>query len=160
MEIQGAGGSGAKNSSDPDYCNTGSGGGYAKKFLDVSSISTSTITVGSGGPAMTSNDSGTAGGASSWADGTNTITGSGGLGGTSDSATGGTASGGDVNVAGGPSTYKENGGFSFFSPGPIKRYAHNTSVSATPSYGGGGMGAYNATSGAGANGIVIVWEYK
>ena len=160
MEVQGAGGSGSKHSSEADYSNTGSGGGYAKKFLDVSSISTSTITVGSGGPAASSNGNGNAGGLSSWADGTNTITGSGGLGGTSDSATGGTASGGDVNVAGGPSTYKENGGFSFFSPGPIKRYTSGGTATATPSYGGGGMGAYNATSGAGANGIVIVWEYK
>ncbi len=48
MEIQGAGGSGSGSPNTED-CQGGSGGGYAKKFLDVSSISTSTITVGAGG---------------------------------------------------------------------------------------------------------------
>ena len=41
---QGAGGGGSKGANG-DYNQPGAGGGYAKKLLDVSSISTSTITV-------------------------------------------------------------------------------------------------------------------
>ena len=78
----------------------GAGGGYAKKFLDVSSISTSTITVGAGGTGTTANNTaGGNGGASSWADGTNTITGNGGGGGTTTANTptaGATGVGGNV----------------------------------------------------------------
>ena len=46
VEVQGAGGGGCKGSS---YHTAGAGGGYARKFLNVSSISTSTITIGAGG---------------------------------------------------------------------------------------------------------------
>ena len=156
MEVQGAGGSGSAHGSEPDYCNCG---GYAKKFLDVSSISTSTITVGSGGAAVASGNNGNTGGNSSWADGTNTVTGNGGAGGQAAASNlGGTGTGGDLNISGGSAPYKEIGGASVFSPGPFKRY--ETSVTATPSYGGGGMGAYQTSSGAGADGILIVWEYK
>ena len=72
--------------------------------MDVSSISTATITVGGGGAGSTSNDTkGGDGGDSSWADGTNTLLGLvearqkqlviTGL--------GGAATGGDLNVTGG-----------------------------------------------------------
>lgn len=74
---------------------TGGSGGTAIKRLDVTGIASATITVGSGGVSATS------GGNSSWADGTNTITGSGGAGnGSSSLASGGSGSGGDVNLSG------------------------------------------------------------
>ena len=78
VEVQGAGGAATKSATNGNR-NGGGGGGYAKKLLDVSSISSATITVGAGGAGSTSNDTkGGDGGDSSWADGTNTITGSGG----------------------------------------------------------------------------------
>tara|TARA_Y100000310_G_C19989064_1_gene493264 strand:+ start:38 stop:511 length:474 start_codon:yes stop_codon:yes gene_type:complete len=157
MEVQGAGGSGA--SYDPHT--SGSGGGYAKKLLDVSSISTSTITVGSGGASVSAGGgAGNAGGDTSWADGTNTITGSGGLAGPASATTilGGSATGGDININGGVAV-GYYGGKSFLglswgqdqaSPDPV-------------GYGAGG--ASGATRGAyashvGGDGIVVVWEYK
>ena len=77
------------------------------KLIDVSGISTATITVGTGGAGSAGNATGTAGGTSSWDDGTNTVT---------------NASGGDLNlsngridalsVGGGDSRpVKETGGF-------------------------------------------------
>jgi hypothetical protein len=77
------------------------------KLINVSGISTATITVGTGGAGSASGALGTAGGTSSWVDGTNTVT---------------NASGGDLNlsngridpmsVGGGDSrAVKETGGF-------------------------------------------------
>ena len=43
---QGGGGGGSRNASAADRCIGGAAGGYAKKLLDVSSISSATITVG------------------------------------------------------------------------------------------------------------------
>ena len=56
IEVQGAGGSGGKRNSNGAAMGGGGGGGYARKFLDVSSISSATIVVGTGGPANTTND--------------------------------------------------------------------------------------------------------
>jgi len=156
MEVQGAGGSGC--AADP--YNNGAGGGYAKKLLDVSSISSSTITVGAGGAAIAANGgAGNAGGNSSWADGTNTVTGNGGNGGSASSSTsvvGGTGTGGDINITGGLGSFEAySSGYSQFGYGNIK--------SGTDGIGYGAGGSYGYTtyaSGAGADGIVVVWEYK
>ena len=78
VEVQGAGGAGTKSATNGNR-NSGGGGGYARKLIDVSSISSATVTVGAGGVGSTSsNVTGTAGGDSIWSDGTNTVTGSGG----------------------------------------------------------------------------------
>jgi len=177
MEVQGAGGSGS-NSPNTEQVQGGAAGGYAKKFLDVSSISTSTITVGAGGSAVTGSTSSTSagndGGDSSWADGTNTITANGGDGGvtTNDQPTvGATATGGDINVQGGDgfSRYSGSmpiGGTSMMGFGGMPRMQTRTTVSRPPrgyGSGGGGAHAYSGTaydSDAGAAGIVIVWEFK
>ena len=171
MEVQGAGGGGSGNDGTGYKCTGGGGGGYARKFLDVSSISTSTITVGSGGSAGSGASNGGAGGASSWADGTNTITGNGGNGGVAtpsdnNGEAGGSASGGDININGQHSAgaYSTNGwsyqaGDSFLG---IGGFGMRTWGESGTGYGGGG-GAPNGGSGnggAGAAGIVIVWEYK
>ena len=158
MEILGAGGSGSAVGST-NYGN-GAGGGYAKKLLDVSSISTSTITVGSGGAAKGAGQgAGDDGGNSSWADGTNTITGGGGQGhpGTSyTNATGGTATGGDVNIPGGPGWFTGLGGGE-----SVYGYATDVNSVTGSGYGaGGGYGYTSYGSGAGSDGIVIVWEYN
>jgi hypothetical protein len=157
MEVQGAGGSGCAQA---DY-NAGAGGGYAKKLLDVSSISSSTITVGTGGAAIAANGgAGNAGGNSSWADGTNTVTGNGGNGASGSAGTsvsGGTGVGGDVNIQGGlgPATHYGDAGSSQFG------YGCGPNTQDGVGYGAGGSyGTASYASGAGTGGIVIVWEYK
>jgi hypothetical protein len=169
VEVQGAGGSGTRASSNT-YYNGGSGGGYAKKLLDVSSISSSTITVGSGGAGQTGIGAGNNGGLSSWSDGTNTITGNGGLGGiyTPDAnVAGASASGGDINITG-QNGGTQNGGYmrggdSFLGLGGL--WNNNASADLDGhGYGSGGSpaatGNSQVSSGAGADGIVIVTEYK
>ncbi len=167
MEVQGAGGGAGQAPSGNDG-GGGGGGGYAKKFLDVSSISTSTITVGAAG---TSSGSPTAGGNSVWSDGTNTITGSGGSAGTASSGgnggAGGTGTNGDINIAGvggpkgmGGSSGVQGNSFLGFSGGYTT--ATNNGDAATGYGGGGSKGNWNyaGTVGASSAGIVIVWEYK
>ena len=171
MEVQGAGGSGSGSPNTEDVTGAGAGG-YAKKFLDVSSISTSTITVGAGGVGVsgTGVNAGNAGGNSSWADGTNTITGTGGAGGvlTHDSPTeGSTATGGDINIQGGDGLARYladqfTGGDSTLGHGGMGKATTRTTVARLPrGYGAGSGGAYNTgSSETGGAGIVIVWEYK
>jgi hypothetical protein len=179
VEVQGGGSSGSTSNSSEDNAG-GAGGGYARKLIDVSSISSATITVGTGGAGVVGNAirNGNAGGNSSWSDGTNTVTGNGGVApdNTHDQHTaGGTATGGDLNISGGTGGSRNlhnasgsgyNGGDSFFGSGGRGRY-YNTGPSADDGigYGSGGGGwfwssAGSTLSGAGADGIVIVTEYK
>jgi hypothetical protein len=156
--VTGGGGNGGGSTGNNYYAGAGGGaGGTAIKFLDVSSISTSTITVGS------------AAGTSSWADGTNTITGNPGSIGTSTNdipGAGGTATGGDINLSGGDGlTRIDNarggqGGSSYW--GGTDSYPVSGTPSAPTTYGTGGSasGGGDSAGGAGAPGIIIVWEYK
>ena len=164
VEVQGAGGSGSVAAEASN--NGGGGGGYAKKFLDVSSISSSTITVGSGGASNTSG-AGNAGGASTWSDGTNTITGGGGSGGSTSTGAGtagGSASGGDVNIDGGRgqplSYYYCGGGHSILGHAGYGGFSSYHNSQAPTGYGGGSGGHYAGTALAATGGIIIVWEYK
>lgn len=174
MEVQGAGGGGG---CDSTWANIrgGCGGGYARKFLDVSSISTATITVGSGGAGITSGGTANAGGDSSWADGTNTITGGGGDGANPNSyasayrgRSGGTATGGDINIPGGNSQSVYQDAMGDWGTSVLGRAGMQCADTHQPSaaqlngtgYGSGGGGRNGGTSGSGADGIVIVWEYK
>jgi hypothetical protein len=163
VEVQGAGSSGR---ADGSYFR-GAGGGYSKKFIDVSSISSATITVGAGGAAQSANGgAGNAGGNSIWSDGTNTVTGGGGSAhntvGTG--ALGGVATGGDLNINGqgsGTVVGSENGnsflGYGDWCPGSLTGSNQET----IPGYGGGGGNGYTSyPSRPGGNGIVIVTEYK
>ena len=166
MKVQGGGGGGSRGTQNSG----GAGGGYCEKFLDVSSISTSTITVGAAGVATSVSGSGGDGGASSWADGTNTITGGGGDGGDASAtyaiAYGGTATGGDVNIVGQSAMQTpawNSPGDSILGFGGL--YPPNgvaTGAQDAVGYGGGGSAwsGYSQATGAGSQGIVIVWEYK
>ena len=168
VEVQGAGGSGGKRNGG--YVGAGAAGGYSKKLIDVSSISSATVTVGTGGAAVTATStSGNSGGSSSWSDGTNTITCTGGSGGdgttTYKVTSGGTATGGDLNIDGADSNMGRNTGrdsmFGF--GGPESSAASNFDGTTSPNakgYGSGGSPTYLDTSGSGGDGIVIVWEYK
>ena len=86
VEVQGGGSSGSDGNAASARHTQGGAGGYAKKFIDVSSISSATITVGAGGAGVTSYPS-NAGGDSIWSDGTNTVTGAGGATGTPTTST-------------------------------------------------------------------------
>ena len=164
VEVQGGGSSGNRTATNGLY-NAGAGGGYAKKLIDVSSISTATITVGTGGAELNSNGYGNAGGTSSWADGTNTLTCTGGAAGANVSnvqTLGGTGTGGDINIsgqAGGTQITGGGGGDSHLGSGGRKG---RTSEPTSPpvGYGAGAGSAESVYAAAGGNGIVIVTEYK
>ena len=170
VEVQGAGGAGGIDNSVANQMQNGSGGGYAKKLIDVSSISTATITIGSGGAGSTSNSgNGADGGNSIWSDGTNTVTGSGGLGARAidynTTSLGGAATGGDLNIPGSNGGgYTTSVGASFLSIAQDQRLADTTANKDGKGYGSGGAGSHqgvlNVASGSGADGIVIVTEYK
>ena len=167
VEVQGGGGSGSDGNATSTRHTHGGAGGYAKKLIDVSSISSATITVGSGGAGVTSYPS-NGGGDSSWADGTNTVTGGGaGAAGTADNVggLGGTASGGDLNIDG-----RNGGGYAMYS-GTDSMFGFggtwsarqtgggNTGSDEPTGYGSGSSGLYgNGTTRDGRPGIVIVWE--
>jgi len=161
MFVTGGGGGGGMGSTG-NWPGSGGGAGTAIKFLDVSAISTSTITLGAGGAGAGSSGAGTVGGASSWADGTNTITGGGGGGGTGHAgvAAGGTGTNGDANITGGPgvidsttTAYRNTGGASFWGGG-------RTRASTASAYGSGGYGTTNESTTDGQGGFIFVLEYK
>ena len=170
VEVQGAGGSGAAAAGAT--ANGGAAGGYAKKFVDVSSVTASAIVIGAGGAVVTVPSSGNAGGASTWIDtasgGSLTLTGSGGAAGLNSSyamAIGGTATNGDINIQGGdggPSNggYLGLGGNSFYGDGGSSGYTAQGAAGVARGYGAGGGGGQAVASTAGTDGIVIVWEYK
>ena len=168
VEVQGAGGGGSKGANG-DYNQPGAGGGYAKKLLDVSSISTSTITVGTGGAGVAHGTTGNggAGGLSKWADGTNTITGNGGAGGTDANtySAGGTGVGGDFNItgqSGGANTHVSGDSFLGKAGIPPNSADAPSAAKSGSGYGGGGSAwtGYSIACGSGSDGIVIVTEYK
>ena len=173
VEVQGGGGGGSSGNGLGWWPGAGGGGSYVKQFIDVSSIATATLVVGSAGSGGAPG-SGTAGGTTSWTDGTNTISclggapgeynaphGNGGLGGVA------TAAGATwlVNGQNGAQGYQYGlGGSSPLGQGGVGwDYDYSVGPPAT-GYGGGGAGGKGPEStrhgGAGTSGIVIVWEYK
>ena len=178
VEVQGGGGSSGSGDVDWSYGGSGGSGGYVRKFIDVSSISSATIVVGAGGV----KNAGTSAGDSSWSDGTNTLTGGAGGNGTNGvhpspehgtGGLGGTASGGDINIPGssgckGQTANRGQTQGSYLSTGGSGTVLQRTALdygaaSAGTDYGGGaGAGGGNnaAVDGAdGGAGVVIVWEY-
>lgn len=121
--------------------------GTAIKLIDVSGISTATITVGTGGSGSASDGTGSAGGSSSWNDGTNTVTGS---------SVGG--SGGDLNLGNGYISSSAVGGGD-------SRPAKATGGFWGGTYGQGGAQGLNPdegsniSGGAGTDGLVYVVEH-
>jgi hypothetical protein len=151
VEVQGSGGSG---SASLNY-GGGAGGGYAKKLVDVSSVTASTISVGTGGAAVGANGgAGITGGFSKWNDTVNTdVVGNGGGGkpNSSAKAVGGTATGGDINLQGSIPSAAFNMGTDWNAIYSQAGYGYGS---------GGGYGYTTYGSGAGVDGIVIVWEYQ
>ena len=170
VEVQGAGGSGVR-ASKQETQNCGGGGGYTRKLIDVSSITTATVTVGSGGVGPTTIDAtGSDGGDSIWSDSINTLTGSGGVGAPSTAFTpgvGGTGTGGDLNISGGAGglTTSPIGGFSILGYGGHRMHGSAQDSNCDGVFGGGGatsrgVSGGNSRGGNGGDGIVIVTEYK
>ncbi len=166
VDVQVLGGGGSGNEITTATSKGGGGaGGYVRKFIDVSGITSSTVTVGGGG-AGTGTATGNAGTSSIWSDGTNTLTGGGGGGGTSGTGgTGGTATGGDINWTGRPGTDDQNGdggkGADAWAGLGLGAGNRNATGVDSPAYGyGAGSGAVeDSNSTAGMPGIVIVHEY-
>jgi hypothetical protein len=139
----------------------GGAGGYSEKFIDVSSISSVTVTVAA---AVAGN---TAGNSSSF--GTH-LSATGGFKGGAGAfgGLGGVGTGGDINTYGGGGGYHDgaassSGGSSYFGGGQQGRSAtFGTNTAAHLAYGGGGIGVYNGyTQGANSvGGLVVVWEYE
>ena len=179
--VYGVGGGGAGGGVASSVQNTGAGGGgggYFNEFIDVSAVSTVTVTIGSGGTGV-SEAAGNNGGNTSFGA---FASGNGGSGGGTPASggaggAGGTASGGDVNITGqegSRSSGGENqvgglGGSSMlgFGGAMISPDVAGTGKAATGFGGGGGGGATSAggggvaasTGGAGSGGVIIVEEY-
>lgn len=169
--VTGGGGGGGASNSD-DMANGGAAGATAIKLIDVTSISSVTVTVGGGGAGAPNNTlSSVTGGTSSF--GTHcSATGGDRYGGNwAISGTGGTATGGDINISGsdgngglidntGSYQAAGTGGASFWGQGG--RGSTNTTDGKRDgvAFGSGGGGAANGnTSADGAPGIVVVEEY-
>jgi len=179
--VTGGGGSGGGDTFNATPGPSGGGAGAtAIQFLDVTTPSTATITIGAGGAAQTSAAAGNAGGTTTWADGTNTnvVAGGGGAGNTGGAGnpTGGIGSsthtgealgidGGDggcgipfVGEGGGGdggASFWGGGGFGGLSNASAK---HGAAGSAWGSGSGGGNGS--GDSGAGKGGVIFVMEFK
>lgn len=166
VQVQGAGGGGCS------YCESGGAGGYAERLLDVTSISSVTVTVGAGGANTGYHSAAGVGGASSFG---SYVSASGGYGANNHAShTGGysgNGSGGDLNVRGGSGTGHGNtggreavgtGGKSYFGSGYKASHNINTSNWGRTAPGAGGAGgAMQSWAGSyGGNGIVIVYNYS
>lgn len=152
VRVVGGGGAGGSNSGAAGG-GGGGGGGYAEKFIDVTSVSSISVTVGAGGAAGTGVDNGNGGGTSSFGAECSATGGNGGAGGSAGAGgAGGVGSGGNVNASGGAgdggSSVGAHGGSSVLGGGGASQSAP------TGGYGGGAGG-----SASGASGIVIVEEY-
>ena len=167
IEVQGGGGGGGRASLSTWHIG-GSAGGYAKKFIDVRSVTNSVIAIGAGGAGKSVSGAGADGGDSSWVDtasgGSSTVTGVKGVGAYANygTAVGGLATGGDINIQGGAGRCCSYGagGDSMFGVGGWNGWTGEGIAVAGSGYGAGGGGGYSINSLAGSAGLVIVWEYK
>lgn len=160
----------------------GAAGGTAIKIIDVSSISSETVTIGSGGTGANNDAVGFTGGTSSFGSYASATGGQGGIRATeSQNQEGGVGSGGDINLIGGGSSgaifssnttsgqlFSSSGGASYFGGGGAGRNRNATvagkSGNAYGSGGGGAISFQNSSAflvgGTGASGVVIVEEFK
>jgi hypothetical protein len=165
VKLVGAGGGGS------GHCESGGAGGYAERVIDVSSISSVSVTVGNGGsPTFYSGSAGQGGTTSFGA----FLSASGGNGANSNNqhhgGLPGLGSGGDFNNYGGGGTnhgqYNGRGGSSYFggagAAGHPQGGAYNVNHQSHVAPGAGGTNGWHTSyaGNVGSNGIVIVWEYR
>lgn len=180
VQVVGGGGAGGSSLGGASVASAagGGGGGFSQKLIDVTAISTVTVTIGAAGaPGAAGNNPGGDGGDTTF--GAHCTAGGGGGGAGSANAAfsggvagvGGVGSGGDINSNGGPggngATRNGNanpgfGGSTFFGGGASSILSDAVGNAATSAGGGGGGSVSTSTSrqgGAGADGICIVYEY-
>lgn len=159
VEVQGGGGAGNVAASYTQ----GTCGAYGKKLIDVSGVSSATITVGAGGAGGLA--VGPDGGLSSWDDtsngGTSVVSAMGGYGGSTSTlsnlnTTAVVATGADISVEGGMYA-SPLGSLAYFGAAAVQNIKDGFG------YGSGGGGNHNTwpgTSGSGGDGVVIVTEFS
>lgn len=170
VSLVGAGGGGA------GFCEAGGAGGYSEKYIDVTDISSVTITVGAGGDRVAYNLVGNSGGTTSFG---SYLSASGGFGANENNnhegGRGGLGSGGQLNLYGGKgsghgdgqgSWGPNTGGVSFFGGGHGRRHSTNSSTDDDRhcAWGAGGSGGdtdtnVSQTGSHGAHGAVVVYEF-
>ena len=157
VTVVGGGSAGGNSSSAYASAPGGSSGGASIKVIDVTAISSETVTVGAGG----TGGGGAAGGTSSFGAHCSATGGSG-------STTYGSGSGGDINIDGTGDTRMSNssgyGGDSYIGPSVHQRQGAGNGFDAVNAGAGGGGGGFTSDStlyygGNGADGIVIVEEF-
>lgn len=165
VQIVGGGGGGAS------YNESGGAGGYAERLVDVTGVTSVTVTVGGGGTAVGYYAAGGDGGTSSFGA---YCSASGGYGANRNASHtgghGGVGSSGDVNILGGTGTGHGNtggreavgiGAASFFGSGRKASHSTNNPVGYSAPGAGGPGGAMQAWKGAdGAAGMVVVYSYS
>ena len=167
VELVAAGGGGS------GYGEAGGAGGYSAKWINVTAITSEPVTIGTGGTGVVYSGVGGSGTATSFGSHLSATGGGGGIGsGGHRGGTGGTGSGGSVNLQGGGGSghsLADNGhigGASYFGNGGPGCHAGSSHSHTYDRQGGPGSGGASGNSGAtyrgahGANGYVVVWEYK
>lgn len=165
VKTLGAGGGGSGTGTGAGSSAGAGAGAYSERWVDVTSITSETVTVGVGGAGGVSVAApyvaGANGGVSSFGAHTSCNGGFGGL--TSDSRGGITPSLGDIKSGGGDGGIGKNGGASFFGGGSTSTEAEGDAPDAQAIGSGGAPSTQETgvphTGGDGANGIVIVEEY-
>jgi len=172
--IGGGGGGGKANGIYSDGGDGGGGGGAAIEIIDVTSVSSVTVTVGAGGSGYGGTQGGgSAGGSSSFGSYCSATAGSGGYYGQGQQQGGagaGEGSGGDINFTGGQGgkglniqNHSWNG---YGGMGAVHGVQRSGAVSTgnpqgtSETYGSGGGGKCSGTAQHGSPGLVVVEEYK
>jgi hypothetical protein len=167
----GGGGGGANGNGGVAYGGGGGGGGYAERLLDVTSISSATVVVGSGGSggSATPTSGGPGGNSSFSVGGTTYVQANGGSGGGYASGSGSAGGGGSGGTAtSGAGGFAIRGGYGWKGSSVFGEGRGGESPMGGPGFsiapGGGGNGAldYNtsgAAGNAGAAGAVVIFEY-
>jgi hypothetical protein len=167
------GGGGGGGATDPGGSGSGGAGGTGIELIDVTAISSETVTIGGGGAGGTGTNNGSSGGNTSFG---SHFTANGGAGGEAEAnnaggGLGGTVSGASLNIIGGDGTSADHGagggggvgGGSFWGGGGMAA-ENNFNGSNGRAYGAGGGGVDNTdstddTGGTGAGGVVFVLEF-
>ena len=167
VKVQVVGGGGGSSG----YGESGGAGGFSERWIDVSSVSSVTVTVGGGGAASSYAAAAGDGGTSSFG---TYCSATGGYGANRNfghcGGFGGVGSGGSINLYGGMGSAHYNldhgasalGGSSYFGGGAgvIRPVASGKADVGTPGAGApGARGASTGPGGAGESGLVVVWEY-
>lgn len=160
------GGGGGVTSSSSSAAGGGAAGGYGIELVDLSGITSETVTVPGGGSGGNGTSNGSGGGTASVGSIVSATGGGGGQSVTngSDPGAGGSGSGGDINGGGSDGGANGHGGASLMGGATRTNAAGFGNGVTGKNYGGGGSGATGDSSGtytggSGAPGLVVIEEY-